>query len=69
MAASDALHPVQFRRDTTDRDLDSKDRMLSGDYVNDVYDPNDLREDQYERLGKDAVQVDAKAERKAMRIS
>jgi hypothetical protein len=69
MAASDALHPVQFRRDNADRDLDSKDRLRSGDYVNEVYDPNDLREDQYERLGKDAVQVDAKAERKAMRIS
>jgi hypothetical protein len=67
MAASDNLHPVQFRRDDADRDYAGD----AGDYSGPDGDFGyaDLREDQYERIGRETVDVDPKAERKALRLS
>jgi hypothetical protein len=67
MAASDNLHPVQFRKDDAERDYGSDDGDFSG--PDGDYGYADLREDQYERLGNDTVDVDPKAERKALRIA
>lgn len=62
MAASDSLSPVQFHKDDKDSEYARRDAEKAGDYVNDIYDPSDLREDQYARLSKDQLDTNPKHE-------
>lgn len=70
MTATESLHPVQFQTDKTDREQDKKSRKRDAvGEANVVYDPSNLREDQYERLGREEVEVNPKREAKKKRIS
>ena len=67
MSASDNLSAVQFRTDKTDMEQARKAGERDGEEVA-IYDPSNLREDQYERLGRKDVEVNPKREAKKMRI-
>jgi hypothetical protein len=67
MPASDHLGP-QFMTDKTDREQEKKAGKRDGEDPK-IYDPSNLREDQYERLGREDVEVNPRREAKKMRIA
>jgi hypothetical protein len=69
MGASDSLSPLPFPTDKTDREQDKKARKRDGEAGDKIYDPSNLGEDQYERLGREDVAVNPRREPKRMRIA
>lgn len=69
MSAAESLSSVQFQTDKTDREADKKFRARDDDPGTKIYDPSNLREDQYERLGREEVEVNPKREAKKRRIA
>lgn len=63
MAASDNLHPAQFRKDNYDRDHKGNDDDYSGGEGENFADVD------YERVGREDIDVNSKREKKALRIS
>ena len=68
MAATDHLHPVQFRQDKTDREDKDEGDDTAGSYQAGNYGDTDLLDYQYERIGRATTDVDPKTERKAMKL-